>query len=221
MDDDAAPTLRIEARFKNARLYQAIQAAAVCDRPDYRRHFAMGGRVAAFCRTHGFGYDAIHNLIALRTHPLRRLNHPIPDQAPARPDYRPICYRLAGILDVPLSELFPLDLYARQWPRGVAFEVPLASFCRLREAPPEALMLPPSQEEAVHNHELRALILGAVEILSPRQANIISRRYGLHGEAETANEIAASYGTTSARIRQIEQHALRRLRQTSRIRGLS
>ena len=183
MDATETPQLRIEARFKNARLYQAIQAAAIPDRRDYRGAFSGGRRVSAFCRVHLLPYEVVQALIRLQIHPLRRPTHPPPDQTSARPDYRAICYRLASILDAPLHDLFPLDLYTRQWPKAVAVEVPLTSFCRLQEAPPEALMLPPSQEEDVHNHELQTLILDAVERLSPREQNVITRRFGLHGES--------------------------------------
>jgi RNA polymerase primary sigma factor len=57
--------------------------------------------------------------------------------------------------------------------------------------------------------------------LTPRQARILRLRFGLDGKhPHTLKEIAAMYGLTRERIRQIEREALRRLRHPSRSRYL-
>ena len=49
--------VRVEFRFKNARLYRAIQEASYKDK-DYRNSFDRG-RVLAFCRFYGVQYDSV------------------------------------------------------------------------------------------------------------------------------------------------------------------
>jgi RNA polymerase primary sigma factor len=57
--------------------------------------------------------------------------------------------------------------------------------------------------------------------LTARQARILRMRFGLRGErSHTLKEVAARFGLTRERIRQIEREALRRLRHPSRSRHL-
>ncbi|MCO1578475.1 sigma-70 family RNA polymerase sigma factor [Crossiella sp. SN42] len=61
--------------------------------------------------------------------------------------------------------------------------------------------------------ELRSLI----DTLPPREAMIITLRYGLHdGRPHTLQEVADQVGLTRERIRQLEKQALRQLREPSR-----
>lgn len=61
----------------------------------------------------------------------------------------------------------------------------------------------------------------ALSTLTPRQARILSLRYGLKdGREHTLKEIGEKYGLTRERIRQIEKEALRKLRHPSRSRNL-
>lgn len=66
---------------------------------------------------------------------------------------------------------------------------------------------PPCQDD------FQRLIDWAMPVLSPREIEIIGRRYGFHAaESETLEEIGASLDVTRERIRQIEAKALRKLR---------
>jgi RNA polymerase primary sigma factor len=61
----------------------------------------------------------------------------------------------------------------------------------------------------------------ALSTLTARQARILRLRYGLRGEhSHTLKEVAARFGLTRERIRQIERRALHRLRHPSRSRRL-
>jgi RNA polymerase primary sigma factor len=61
----------------------------------------------------------------------------------------------------------------------------------------------------------------ALSTLTPRQERILRLRYGLEGgHSHTLKEVAAKFGLTRERIRQIERKALRRLRHPSRSRQL-
>lgn len=66
--------------------------------------------------------------------------------------------------------------------------------------------------------DLVGLLLSEVG-LSQRQADVIRRRYGLGCTPETQAEIAATYGLTRERVRQIEEVALMRLADAGRARS--
>jgi RNA polymerase primary sigma factor len=56
--------------------------------------------------------------------------------------------------------------------------------------------------------ELRDLLSG----LSERERTVLNARYGLDGEAQNLRQIAASLGVSPERVRQLETHALGKLR---------
>jgi len=65
---------------------------------------------------------------------------------------------------------------------------------------------------------LKEEIADALKILTPREREIISLRFGFDdGEARTLEEIGQIYGLTRERIRQIESSALKKFRQLSYI----
>ena len=51
-------------------------------------------------------------------------------------------------------------------------------------------------------------------LLRLREKDVLERRYGFCGEAETLREIADDYGVTPERVRQIEQSAIQKLRKS-------
>jgi RNA polymerase primary sigma factor len=60
-----------------------------------------------------------------------------------------------------------------------------------------------------------------VQTLDQREATILRYRFGLDGGSEkTLEEVGQKFGVTRERIRQIEAHALGRLRHPSRSRRL-
>lgn len=206
MSPDAA--VRVEVKFKNARLYSAICDAAYQDK---NYHTSLGqGRVSAFCRFYEVSYDLVSQLLLLRLSPiLKRTRH----------TYRPICVTLSNILDIDCATLFPQALYAQSWPTRFSTDVPLATFVGLGAA--KRLTLPPSSFEAVANRELRELMTAAVATLTPRETRVITRRFGLDGQGEqTLEEVAQEHAVSRERIRQVEAKAMRKLRHPSRSRTL-
>jgi DNA helicase-2/ATP-dependent DNA helicase PcrA len=63
-------------------------------------------------------------------------------------------------------------------------------------------------------------IWGVVDGLTPRQAKIVSLRFGRSGQPQTLSQISTSYGLTPERIRQILKKAIKRLNHPSRRRRL-
>ena len=88
----------------------------------------------------------------------------------------------------------------------------------------EDLIADPNQERPDDriDNELRAKAIAAVlETLDAREKDIIIARFGLGGvRAKTLDELAAEYKLTKERIRQIEQKALRKLRNPMRLDAL-
>jgi RNA polymerase primary sigma factor len=75
----------------------------------------------------------------------------------------------------------------------------------------------PDPNERAGREMLRAEIQDILQAMSPREAEVLSLRYGLEdGRVHTLEEVGERFGVTRERIRQIETKAIRRLRHPSR-----
>lgn len=75
----------------------------------------------------------------------------------------------------------------------------------------------PSPEEETAQEQLREQLRKILHSLPPRERRVIELRFGLDdGRSRTLEEVAAEFGVTRERIRQIEQKALSQLRHPSR-----
>ncbi len=75
-----------------------------------------------------------------------------------------------------------------------------------------------SPREKMTNEALFSNIIKALSTLTQREQDILSLRYGLHGtKPKTLDELSDEFNLTKERIRQIEQTALRRLREPKRM----
>ena len=64
------------------------------------------------------------------------------------------------------------------------------------------------------NAQIKKVVTQLISVLSPRNREIISRRFGLKsGSKETLESIGASYGITRERVRQIEEASLAQIRE--------
>ena len=72
----------------------------------------------------------------------------------------------------------------------------------------------PSAEELMITDDRHRFLLEVMyKCLSPRDIKVLCMRYGFYdGEPKTLEEIGATFNVTRERIRQIENHALRRLK---------
>lgn len=96
-----------------------------------------------------------------------------------------------------------------------AFEVSAQDVERLVYHTPE------TPEGALIKAEAEKVLADALAILSPREERVLRLRYGLDGCGErTLGDVAKAFDVTAARIRQIEQRALRQLKHPSRQRQL-
>jgi hypothetical protein len=79
----------------------------------------------------------------------------------------------------------------------------------------------PAPDEIFDTNELAVNVAQVLGTLTSREADIVSRRFGLGPHTEsTLQEVADHYGLSADRIRQIEVKALRKLRHPSRAKNL-
>jgi RNA polymerase primary sigma factor len=69
-------------------------------------------------------------------------------------------------------------------------------------------------EQVLDHMEIDA-VRGLADRLDERERRVLSRHYGLGHAAQTLNEIGSDLGLTAERIRQIEKHALEKLREAA------
>lgn len=217
--DQIEPTLRVEARFRNARLYNAIveRAAPPTSKDGAGSASQTRGVVAGWCRLHGLNKNRVYALLNLQSVPApykigKNYGILFPD---------PTCQRIANLLDRDIGYLFPPGLYQIKWPR-LAVETEYERMIPLLQAPREFLELPPSQEEEQARRELRAELLKQLATLTPREEKVIRMRFGFgdfglgDGWEIPLEEVGRRFGVSQTRIRQIQEKALRKLRHPSR-----
>lgn len=76
-------------------------------------------------------------------------------------------------------------------------------------------------EQVAMQADFQSRLVAAVDELAPRDAEILRRRFGLaNDEAETLEEVGARLGISRERVRQLENRALKQLRDICENRGL-
>lgn len=213
MNGNDADTLRVEARFKNARLFNAIRARALPPTSPSANGAAMQVEaIKPWCEAHGFQTQTVYDLLNLRSGPISRTQKGGPLRV------RDICVRLAALLDCDVQWLFPADLYAIKWPR-LAVEM---SHELMASLPPRALALPPTQDDDQFQRELRGRLGTVLGTLTPREQKVIRMRFGIGDEQEemSLSAVGKTFGLTREGVRHIEAKALRKLRHPSRARPL-
>jgi RNA polymerase primary sigma factor len=114
-------------------------------------------------------------------------------------------------LDVPLERVTTAVICAR---RPISFEAPVGEDdgVRVGDLMPDRAL--PSPLEAAMHSRLAEQASRLLDLLTPREAEIIRLRFGLGGAAEqTLQEVGRRFSVSRERIRQIEAKALRRLRE--------
>jgi RNA polymerase primary sigma factor len=76
-------------------------------------------------------------------------------------------------------------------------------------------------EKEIVEDDLKRIISEILEVLSPRERNVIIHRYGLNGEEpKTLSEIGEMFGISRERARQIELRALKKIKKIASDKGL-
>ncbi|MBV1941423.1 RNA polymerase sigma factor [Streptomyces sp. BV286] len=125
---------------------------------------------------------------------------------------------IAEKLDLPVSKIVELDGYIKE---PVSLHLPLGEDggTELGDVIEDSESVSPF--DTVTFHLLRDTIQAVLSHMTPREAGIITLRYGLRdGQAKTLEEIGQVYGVTRERIRQIESKTMSKLRHPSRSQAL-
>ena len=153
--------------------------------------------VNAFCRANNFCASTVGQLVNLKA-------------APTQGRHLAIAERISVALDTPLFELFSDDQLTPLTTNTGQIEVSLEDVLPLIEGtggdPLQKLI----------EEDNRVAIDALLELLTPREAEVIRRRFGLYGEAETWEAVGKRLSVTGQRVRQIEDKALRKLRHPDR-----
>jgi len=156
-----------------------------------------------FSKATGYSYSAISKLINMREAPVGKTGA-----------LRPAVYHLAEVLNCIPEELFSeAQMEAAMESNKRTLQVGEAEMQFMLNHTLEPTLL----EDQLHFQRLPSKIESLLETLTPREAKVISLRYGVNGsDASTLDEVAEVFDVTRERIRQIEIKALRKLRQPHR-----
>lgn len=122
--------------------------------------------------------------------------------------------RIAAALGMPPEYLFDAELYRRDLNTTQVFEVSKRTgFNMIAPFTTKAIDV---SEEFEKKEEI-ASIYAAIDMLTPREQEIVRLRFGLDDGVESSLDVlAAKYGVSRERIWQIEAQALRKLRHPAR-----
>jgi RNA polymerase primary sigma factor len=135
---------------------------------------------------------------------VQRIKHDLTQELGRRPDFAEVARR-GGITE---DQLDSLNATAQE---ALALQDPLGEDGEIGDLLPDAGA--PSPEEQAERREFREQVLGLLEILTPRDRELMRMRYGIgYAQEHTLEEVGERFGITRERVRQVEAHALRKLK---------
>jgi DNA-directed RNA polymerase sigma subunit (sigma70/sigma32) len=182
---------KVEIRIRNARVLRLMRLAGVKN-------------VANLSRLSGVRQTTIANLINLKMKPMSNITG----------TWKPQVLLLADALNCMPEDMFSdhqRTSFLASNKRSIEMsetEVYLLMYCL------EQVLLP---DDVVLAAERKGHIVALLdEILTPRQADVLKKRFGLDGDGEkTLEELGSTLSIVGEGVRQIEAKALRRLRHPS------
>lgn len=167
--------------------------------------------VMDFCQTHETirtFYSRLNNIINMKISPINQSGK-----------FHPGLIRVAGILGCTVEDFFTesqLNASLQTNKRILQVAEAELKFIIENEVPIKSL------EQNVYEHERSVKIKEAFDLLSIREAKVISMRLGLgeYDREHTLDEIKNKFQVTRDRIRNIELSAMRKLRHSNKIHNL-
>lgn len=194
-DNDMVNEYRVRVTVRNNLILTAIEKAG------YKNQ-------SAFCRDAEMPATALSGLITMKTPPLTTMG-----------EFSDAAKKLMEILclaptDLWTSEQLTLRLKSNSAERDVNLDGMRAALGMNAE---EALLLvAPSPEEVMEEKDIQKLIEEQLASITPREEKVLRLRYGIGCEEHTLEETGQVLEVTRERIRQIEIHALRKLKHPQR-----
>lgn len=204
---DAIKDLRIDVRFSNNLIMQRIEAAG------FRN-------LAEFCRAYPkINRTSVYQLVTMKRSPVKKRRAKKDEWVEGArwiegAEWAKIVIDLAAALCCDPEELFSEATARRRESNRAVIEVSsvaaqqfLASLSR-QALPPDVVF---------NEIEFSEVVEKQLATLTPRESEVIKRRFGFDGqEEETFLEIAQSMSLSPVRIQQIQSKALRKLRHPRR-----
>jgi RNA polymerase sigma factor (sigma-70 family) len=184
------PDVRLDVKVRNNLILKRMQAAG----------YRSVNQMAIAMRSQGYmvAQSPLSKLVAMRSPPNRRDGR-----------WTDLATLLSFFLGCDPEELFSEKQRTNTLLKNTATaEITFAAFEQIASSPsPESLLM---KEQAVK------ALMNQLNILSPRQERILRLRYGIDSEdgPKTCEQIAEIMNIGRARVNQIEQTSLRRLRHT-------
>ncbi|MBB1125794.1 RNA polymerase sigma factor RpoS [Thiospirillum jenense] len=126
-------------------------------------------------------------------------------------DHEPTIAEVAAFLDKPVPAVKRLLVLNE---RITSVDVPTSYDSERLLIDAIANETPVNLDEEIHDDDIHNKVEEWLSILSPKQREVIERRFGLHGyEFSTLEHVSQEMNVTRERVRQIQMIALRRLRQ--------
>ena len=202
------PSVRLEIRVKNNRLYRKIHEAFGSMAQEARP--SIHGvppllRIAA--QAIGVDYGRLGALLGFRKPAYRKDGQPTA-----------IAVTVARYFESPLHDLFPPELCSTSIKGIVVREVDGPEFVPLTKAANLAIEANSSEETRARQD---AAIDAALLTLPPRVQQVIRFRFGIGAPQETLAEIGKRLSVSRERVREIESQGLRMLRHPARSAALA
>ena len=194
--------LRIESRFKNAPLYNAMAACCTMEAEKRRK----GARyplplISVLAEMSGVAANSVRMLLNLKDKPRNKNG-----------DYSGPVLAICRVLNADPEELFPGRLYALALPSVAVTEVDSLRFLSLGEARRE-LITDGGLNESIDKQRRDDALSVSLNAMKPQRREVMNMRFGLDGEGPlTQSECGERLGVSAGRVRQIEAAALRELR---------
>jgi hypothetical protein len=194
-------TVRIEARLKNARLYNSLKDRFTAIAKQMGA--TNGGFLRCACTLMDMPYQTIQRYIRLEESPYFSV---------ASKGLKRSALRLCEELGASAEWLFPLDLYETDLPATFVIETS-PTVVGLRQAADLASGEFPALVRNSERADLRRLVEEAIGTLTHQQQEVIRLRFGIGDNSEfTKAHVAHIMHRTPQRIGEIEAQALRKLR---------
>ena len=199
--------LRVELKFKNARLIHLIE--------DYFGPNASVKHTVSVAI--GCGYPLLLEYISLRQTPYAQgVRNSIEYQGIR---FKPSAIRISDFFNMPPTYLFPANLYKLNLPKKCFRDFESIQFLSLQEAK-ESKLLPPVSYDNYEQIDLSIDIEWLLNTLTPREQKVIINYFGLKGQHEhTLEEVGSLFGVRRQRIWQVLKESLEKLKESKRIEG--
>lgn len=188
--------VRVQIKFRNALLQQLLDESPL---PVYK-----------IAEEAGVSYVWLMSIKALTRNPWESRTK---DET-----YTGSSVRLAEYFKIPVDVLFPEDIYRIKWPSKIEKCFPADRIACLVESDNQRLraLLP---HEFAEGEEMKITMNNVLKSLTSRERRVIEMRFGLDNEdsSHTLEEIGQELEVTRERIRQIENRALRKMRNNPRL----